>query len=238
MAKDVLSVLGFVFLGIFGAAALLLFLPAVSKLGVRMRFDGTFTVTARLGVLRFNVTRFLARPKKKKKTKLLRFTETYGAFGELETVKTSAKAKKFFKKTSKKAKHRKTSSQKSAKGEKPSSRSVMEWIRLLTQIVSGVSVRFARYAHLQIRCLHVTAASPEAADTAVMFGNLNTAVGTLIHVCGRFRMLEIRTRQVSVYADFNAVEPTLEADMELTIRGWQLFVCALFAVRRYFFSPA
>ena len=30
--------------------------------------DGTFTVTARLGVLRFNVTRFLARPKKKKKT--------------------------------------------------------------------------------------------------------------------------------------------------------------------------
>ena len=114
----------------------------------------------------------------------------------------------------------------------------MEWIRLLTQIVAGVSVRFARYAHLQIRCLHVTAASPEAADTAIMFGNLNTAVGTLIHVCERFRMLEIRTQQVSVYADFNAAYPTLKTDIELTVRGWQLFVCALFAVRRYFFSPA
>ena len=209
-------------------ALVLLLLPV--RVGVGVRFDSDLVVLLRVGVFRINLLRFLGR-KKTVKIKPVPFTgERFGEFPASEETDAASRRKK-----PKKAAEASEKPEKGIHGElkKAKKRSIGELLELLTDILRDASERLGAYATLRVRKLYVTAAAPEAADTAVLFGTLNAAVGTLLHVCGRYRMTQIDTEHLGVYADFTATKPRLSLDAELYMPTARWIALAFSAIKRY-----
>ena len=225
MIGNAVSMTGWILLWLAAALVLVLALLLVSKVGIRLRYDGTFTAIARLGVFRLNITRFLARPEKKKKPRVMRFTEDGGLFGESSAGKVLAKS-------SRRVRHRGANTVKKAP-EKTEKKNVPEMIRLFAELLGEAAVKLSGYARVDVRRLYAVAAAPEAADTAVLFGHMNTAMGLLLCECRRFKQFRLGSLRAGVYADFTATEPRFDADIELTFRVWQPLFTAIGAGKRY-----
>ena len=206
-------------------ALVLLLLPV--RIGVGVRFDSDLAVLLRVGVFRINLLRFLGR---KKTVKIKPVPFTGGKFGEFPAESDAAPREQ---KTKAAAVSKKGGKSIQSELKKAKKRSIGELLELLTDILRDASERLGAYATLRVRKLYVTAAAPEAADTAVLFGTLNAAVGTLLHVCGRYRMTQIDTEHLGVYADFTATEPRLSLDAELYMPTARWIALAFSAIKRY-----
>lgn len=210
-------------------AAILLLL--LSRIGVRVRLkrDGSLTVWGRVGLFSVNLTRLSARReqrRKRKKPTLLRFTDSFGRFGEAEVSPDSPKAE---------AKSpTKTAKQKTSVGApKAGGRDIPALVETLTDALRRILSELGNDARVRVRRFVLTAASPEAADTALLFGGMNAALGSFWSLCERFRRFDRRKAVIGVYADFLSDVSYADIDVQITFRGIVLARAALKALEAY-----
>ena len=221
------KILLFVLLAVLVLAVLLL----CARIGLRLRVhkDGAIEVLARVGVFCPSITGLAAwraaRKQKPKKTKLLRYTKSYGLFGEAPVhPKKNAKVKKA-------DAHKKSPSKVS---QKPQEKTDIP--ALLGRICDFLAEAFTLLSgdgRIRIRRLVLTAAGAEPSDTALLFGHMNTALALLWQTSDRFERLDTTDAEIGVYADFQAEAAQMEADIELNFRTWVLTRVAFDAVKTY-----
>ncbi len=224
-----LALIGKILLAALLVVLLLLVFALLSRAGVRLRVsESAFDVIVRLGVLRFNVTRFAAwraaraAKRAQKPPKPIRFTESGGLFGELPEEPQKKTAKK-----SVQTAHAPKAEKKTKKLD------VMALLQKTTDFLSEAYDRLSGDGRVRIRRLVLTAAAPEAADTAVMFGHMNTAVATLLHISSQFKRLDTERAKIGVYSDFCADTPRIDADIEINFSALVLVRVAGSALQTY-----
>lgn len=176
-----------------------------SKVSIIFDYSKSLNIFIKIWFAKFNITKFMSRKKKQSKPKCLHYPG--GAFGSLPEEKKDEKVKK----KSVPAKSHKTPSV--AKDKK----TISETLDFVKNIISEASPHLSKCAEIRINRLRLTAATKEAADTAILFGNFNTAVSSLILVCEKFEALYINADCVGVYSDFCSDKPTLDANIELIL---------------------
>lgn len=213
------------------AVLVLVVLLLCARIGFRLRVhkDGAIEVLARVGVFCPSITGLAAwraaRQQKPQKTKLLRYTKSYGLFGEAPVHPTkNAKAKKA-------DAHKKSPSKVS---QKPQEKTDIP--ALLGRICDFLAEAFTLLSgdgRIRIRRLVLTAAGAEPSDTALLFGHMNTALALLLQTSDRFERLDTTAAPIGVYADFQAEAAQMDADIELNFRAWVLTRVAFDAAKTY-----
>ena len=222
-----LALIGKILLAALLVVLLLLVFVLLSRAGVRLRVsESAFDIIVRLGVLRFNVTRFAAwraaraAKRAQKPPKPIRFTESGGLFGELPEEPQK--------------KTKKVQTAHAPKAEKKTKKpDVMALLQKTTDFLSEAYNRLSGDGRVRIRRLVLTAAAPEAADTAAMFGHMNTAVATLLHISSQFKRLDTERAKIGVYSDFCADTPRIDADIEINFSALVLVRVAGSAFQTY-----
>ena len=151
-----LALIGKILLAALLVVLLLLVFALLSRAGVRLRVsESAFDVIVRLGVLRFNVTRFAAwraaraAKRAQKPPKPIRFTESGGLFGELPEEPQKKTAKK-----SVQTAHAPKAEKKTKKLD------VMALLQKITDFLSEAYGRLSGDGRVRIRRLVLTAAAP------------------------------------------------------------------------------
>lgn len=219
----VLSVAGFILKIILCILAALLFLVGLLAFSTaKLKFEHSLgpVFSVKLLGIKFNVTKFLSRRQKQKKTKIVRFTgESFGEFPH---------------KPAKKKKRRKKADHKVGKTTIPKEKkSITEILELVTGILSEISKPLGKCAALRIKRLKITAASDSPDKTAILFGNLNTAAGMLILAAQEFSALTVDDGAVGIYSDFMPGNPRLDADIELSVRIRYVIAVAFKGLKSY-----
>ncbi len=216
--KVLLIVLGVVF-------ALILLLLLI-KYTVVAAYSSDFYVYLKIGFVKINIKRFVF-GKKKKKAKIIKFDGNFDLLdGKIEN-KEKNKAKHKFKT------EKKTQIPAKTEGEPQKKQSVKEVVQTYVDLFSETFAVFAKYAKIKITKLKIVISSPEPDKTALMFGNANTALGTFIYVCRKYRFLEIKGENVGVYTDFTKDKPEASGEVLLCVRGYQALICAMEAFKAY-----
>lgn len=205
-------------------AVLLVFVICLSHPKIVLKYKDKLEISTKLWFFKFNITKFLSRKRKKKSPKVLHFDGT--GFGELAP------------KTSKKAAHpEKTVQKKSVKsGEKirkPFSETASEILELITDILSDISDPFKKVLRVDVKKLYVTVASEDAHKTAILFGNANTALGSLIYVCEDFASIDIDKENTGVYSDFCSDKTKADVCIVLTLSLRHTVICVFKALKRF-----
>ena len=209
------------------AALGVLLLALISRVGIRFRIkeDGETTLWAKIGFFRLNLTRlaaFRAAWQRPPKPRLLTYTKDFGIFGQVpQAVKRPSQ---------KKAAHSKSTNAPKKSKKKPD---VLSILRQITDFLSAALTRLSGNGRIRVRRLVLVSAAPEAADTAVLFGQMNAALAVLMHTSGRFRQLKTEKAKIGVYADFNADDARMDADLECDFRAWVLLRVAIDAAKTY-----
>lgn len=212
------------------AVLVLVLLLCLSRLGVRVRLkeDGSLEWIARLGIFQLSVTRFAAwreAHRKQKPPALIKYTENFGLFGEMPEESQAQKKKK----TNRSA-HKKAVDKKPKEKAKPD---VLALIGQITDFLSEAYDRLSGDGVIRVRRLVLVAAAPEAADTAALFGHMNTAAASLLHVSSQFKRLDTKKARIGVYSDFSAQVPRADADIELNFSFLVLARVAWSALQTY-----
>lgn len=209
----VLSVIGtalLILLAVLCAVFFLLGTVFFSRLRIFLRYREKLEILLQLWFIKINITKLTSRKKKQKAPKLLHFDGQH--FGELPQKPEKQKNKKNIQAAHKVSKGTANPATTTQPKEKQSVGNILDMVR---DILSDISSPLKKCIDVKIHRLYVTAASKEAADTAVMFGHLNTAVSSLILVCKKFRNLEIDESCTGVYSDFTSEKPRLDTEIEL-----------------------
>lgn len=211
---------------LLGAAAVLVFLFCFSHPKITVKYDGSLSVYARLWFVKINVSKLALRPKKRKKTKIIHFDGgTFGEFPEKENRR-KHKEKSAEKKSSAKSKSRNAEQKKDEK-------SIAETLGTIAELLSEISEPLKKAFGIEIKKLRLTAAAENAADTAVLFGHMNTAAGTLIYVCEQFPMFSADAENIGVYSDFLSSEPSADAEIAVTVSVRHVLACAFKSLIKY-----
>lgn len=221
------KILLFALLAVLVLAVLLL----CARIGLRLRVhkDGAIEVLARVGVFCPSITGLAAwraaRQQKPQKTKLLRYTKSYGLFGEAPVHPTkNAKAKKA-------DAHKKSPSKVSQKPQEKTD--IPALLGKITAFLAEAFTLLSGDGRIRIRRLVLTAAGAEPSDTALLFGHMNTALALLLQTSDRFERLDTTAAKIGVYADFQAEAAQMDADIELNFRAWVLTRVAFDAAKTY-----
>lgn len=224
------------FLGIIGTVLLillciLLFVLALAVLiclshpKIIIKLKDKPDISASLFFLRFNITKFLSRKKKQKKPKAVHFDGTlFGEFPEKDKKKEKAERKaKSVTHTVSKAEKKKT----------PVTETVSEYLTLVTDVLDDIREPVKKVLKIDIKKLYLTAAADDPHKTAILFGNMNTAVGSLILVCKKFAVLNINESKTGVYSDFLSAKPRADAHIVLTLSVRHTIICGFKAIMRF-----
>ena len=111
---------------------------------------------------------------------------------------------------------------------------VCELLSLVKDTLSELKEPFSKYARLKIRKLDIVISTPDAANTAVVYGTASLAYQTLIDVCGGFKFFKIKRKNCGVCYDFSKTESTVLCDIKFTMAVWQIILCLLPVIKSYF----
>ncbi|MBE6657398.1 MAG: DUF2953 domain-containing protein [Ruminococcaceae bacterium] len=139
--------------------------------------------------------------------------------------KAEAAARKKEKKTQKKELKQKKQEDRAKKtGYTPKKRGVRHIIKLVLALTRALLGRFGRYLRVDIAYLEITAATGDAANTAILYGWLWAAMENFWNLLSKTRMFgRIRKDSISIYADFLAEKPSVRGKIIFSIALWQLF---------------
>ena len=213
-----------VFLLVILFAVLLLSVVCLSHPKIILKYKDKPEISAKLWFLKFNITKFMSRKKKKKEPKKIHFDGT--RFGELPE------------KTEKKpVKPQKTAQKKSpavpVKEKKPFSETASGILELITDILEDISEPLKKILRVDIKRLYITVASDDAHKTALLFGNANTALGSLLYVCNNFAHLDIDEENVGIYSDFCSGKTEIDVCIVLTLSIRHTVICGFKAFKRF-----
>lgn len=219
---------------------LLLALICISHPKIILKYKDKPEISAKLFFIRFNITKFLSRPKKQKPPKAAHFDGTlFGEFPEKEKKKKkkkdSAESKAYGIESTTGHKHgsKKTKEVPEENEKKPLTETVSEYLEKITDILESIREPAKKIIAIDIKKLYVTAASEDAHKTAVLFGHMNTAMGALIYVCRKFASLRINEEQTGVYSNFCVTKPELDAHIVFTLSIRHTLICAFKAIMRW-----
>lgn len=111
---------------------------------------------------------------------------------------------------------------------------VTELLSLIKDTLKELREPFGRYARLRIRKLNIVISTPDAANTAIIYGTASLAYQTLIDVCGGFKFFKIKQKNCGVYYDFSKTVSTVLCDIKFTMAVWQIILCLLPVIKSYF----
>lgn len=107
----------------------------------------------------------------------------------------------------------------------------MEKILSYARIGVSAAKRLWGYVDIDIKRLEVAVATDNAADTAILYGEINAAVCGILAYLSNFKNIRTHKGRLDVYCDFYSCEKTrISLDAVLSFRIWQLAVTALIAL--------
>ena len=224
----ILKILLYVLLAVLGLVALIL----LANIGVSLRVKGDLAVYAHFLFIKINVTKLLSRQKKQKKPVLLKISDTFEKDGTKKPVKTDNKRED--------TQNAKNAAKEAAKSEKMSEqlppkekKSATELIETAKELISDFAKYFSKFARLKVKRLYAVASSDEPDKTAVLFGEMNIAVSSLLYVCKSYRLFKINENKVGVYSDFTGGAPSVDAEIKLSFFGWQIAILGIVLLMDY-----
>ena len=185
---------GKIILGILGVLLLLLAVILLTPAGVRFRYDrGDLSLLVRFGPLKLQIF-----PRKEKKPPRRKPEETKE---EPEKPKPKKKAEK-----------------------KPRAKinreQILYSLETLPPILGRALKRTGRRLRLTPLKVHLLVAGPDPADTALLYGRLEAALGAALPAL--HRLVRIKDQDVRLFLDFQREQMDLIADVGLSLRPWDL----------------
>ena len=113
-------------------------------------------------------------------------------------------------------------------------RAIKPLVRMLLRIFKVFIQRFPRYLQITVSRLIIGVGTDDAAATAVTYGYVVQSVQYLItYIKQNSNLKRTKKAVVSVYPDFAAVKSTVELDVTLNIRVWQVIALGISLVIAY-----
>jgi hypothetical protein len=135
---------------------------------------------------------------------------------------------KFNKKKHKKAKHQKKDTSKTVVIKKKSSdakRTLIENISLIKEIIKVALETFSKHLHVKMSRMHLSISTPDAADTAILYGAASGAVSALIELIDSYTNLKkLKKCAVIVAPDFISEKSHVSIDITLSISVWGILI--------------
>ena len=131
------------------------------------------------------------------------------------------KAEKKARKQQKKDAKAKSRAQKT--GYTPKKRGAKHIIKLVLALTKALLGRFGNYLRVDIAYLEITAASPDPANTAILYGWIWAAMENFWNLLSGTRMFHRNKKnRISIYADFLAEKPSVRGKITFSIALWQV----------------
>lgn len=112
-----------------------------------------------------------------------------------------------------------------AKGSNQSSSSIIDKLNSVRKVLSIFSDAFHKHLHVKLTKIHIRVATPDAAQTAILYGAISTAIVCIIEVIESITNLDrIKKSSISVEPDFLSEK----TDIKLRI---SLYVSVLGAIK-------
>ena len=110
----------------------------------------------------------------------------------------------------------------------------MEKLSEIAKLAAEAAKRLWGYVDIDIKNLDVVIATPDAADTAILYGEVCAAVNGILAYLANFKNIRTHKGRLSVRCDFYSSESLrFDLDASLSFRLWQLALTALRAVLGY-----
>lgn len=208
---------GKIILGILGVLLLLLAVILLTPAGVRFRYDqGDLSLLVRFGPLKLQIF-----PRKEKKPPRRKPEETKEEPEKKQAGKESADDPEK-KQTEKRAPEKPKPKKKAAK--KPRAKinreQILYSLETLPPILGRALKRTGRRLRLTPLKVHLLVAGPDPADTALLYGRLEAALGAALPAL--HRLVRIKDQDVRLFLDFQREQMDLIADVGLSLRPWDL----------------
>lgn len=142
-------------------------------------------------------------------------------------------AKKYEKKEKKKA-DRPTHIVKKKKPHTNTKPSLTENINLITDIIFEFLKTFSKHLHIKLAKIHIKVASPDAAQTAILYGAVSGSVAVLVDVLNGITNLDsLRNSSISVEPDFLSEKPEAKINISLSMRVYGALAVLIKLLVRY-----
>ncbi len=208
---------GKIILGILGVLLLLLAVILLTPAGVRFRYDrGDLSLLVRFGPLKLQIF-----PRKEKKPPRRKPEETKEEPEKKQTGKKSAdnpEKKQTEKRAPEKPKPKKKAEKKPRA--KINREQILYSLETLPPILGRALKRTGRRLRLTPLKVHLLVAGPDPADTALLYGRLEAALGAALPAL--HRLVRIKDQDVRLFLDFQREQMDLIADVGLSLRPWDL----------------
>ena len=110
----------------------------------------------------------------------------------------------------------------------------MEKLSEIAKLAAEAAKRLWGYVDIEVKNLDVVIATPDAADTAILYGEVCAAVNGILAYLANFKNIRTHKGKLSVRCDFYSSESLrFDLDASLSFRLWQLALTALRAVLGY-----
>ena len=206
---------GKIILGILGVLLLLLAVILLTPAGVRFRYDrGDLSLLVRFGPLKFQLfprkekKPSRRKPKEKKPEKKQAGKESADDPEKKQTEKSAPEKPKPKKKAEKKPRAKINREQ------------ILYSLETLPPILGRALKRTGRRLRLTPLKVHLLVAGPDPADTALLYGRLEAALGAALPAL--HRLVRIKDQDVRLFLDFQREQMDLIADVGLSLRPWDL----------------
>lgn len=104
----------------------------------------------------------------------------------------------------------------------------------MAKLAAEAAKRLWGYVDIEVKNLDVVIATPDAADTAILYGEVCAAVNGILAYLANFKNIRTHKGRLSVRCDFYSSESlSFDLDASLSFRLWQLALTALRAVLGY-----
>ena len=143
-------------------------------------------------------------------------------------------AKKEAKKAAKKAKKASKHQKKPTDTEGAAKLTLRDKVALVRALCAVVIRRTHKHLRLHAAKLHVRVATGDPATTAIAYGAVSQSVSYLLAGLDQVTRLKAAEPDVSVFADFLAEKPKIEANIIFSIRVWGALATALPVLFTYF----
>ena len=200
-------------------AAAIILLLLILKISVRVMITDKATLVLGVGIFRIQLFPGKEKTLRLSDYKIKNFRKNRKKLEASELRRNKRKKKKNAKKSAK-ANPTKQSSDSSAESEGD----IMELVSKLTGVARVFISRFGKHLHIKLRRLVIIIATPDAAQTAVLYGAVCGATECLFELLSNTAHLKLtRDTRILVEPDFTSTKTQATADITFSFRVWQLF---------------
>lgn len=149
-----------------------------------------------------------------------------------------SKKEKFNQRKHEKKKKKKESAKSSVLKERDEIKSkptLLENISTITEIVRTFFKHFSKHLHVKLTKIHIKVATPDAAETAILYGAVSGAVACLVELIDSITNLgRIKQSSIAVEPDFLSEKSSARLNISLYINSFGAIIVILRTLIKYF----